>query len=152
MAKETTTNIFESANEENIQDAIKNASVVNEEIVKAAAEDIAKRRKEKLTEELKLVVQKCEYTEKSIALSLRRSNRVNQRTKQYMKDIHALAEDIKSGKKNIPSWDTEAKELKKQFDKDIIEIGRDIDQSSRELSDIFPDSWSWRFGDLIPRN
>ena len=48
--------------EENIQDIIKQSSVVTDEIATAAAEEIAKKRKEKLTEELKKVVQKCEYT------------------------------------------------------------------------------------------
>ena len=62
MAKEKETkemtSIFNDANEENIQDVIKNASVVTEDIVTAAAEEIAKKRKEQLTNELKEIVQK----------------------------------------------------------------------------------------------
>lgn len=148
--KEVKTSIFSDANEENIQEVIKNASIVTEEIVTAAAEDIAKRRKEKLTEELKNIVQKCDYTIKSSVLAVRRSNRINQRNKKYLKDLSALAEDIKSGKKPTTAWDKEAKELKKQLDKDLIEIGKDIDESQRDLDNIFPTSWNWRYGEFIP--
>lgn len=150
--KEVKTSIFSDANEENIQEVIKNASIVTEEIVTAAAEDIAKRRKEKLTEELKNIVQKCDYTIKSSVLAVRRSNRINQRNKKYLKDLSALAEDIKSGKKPTTAWDKEAKELKKQLDKDLIEIGKDIDESQRDLDNIFPTSWNWRYGEFIPGN
>lgn len=148
--KEVKTSIFSDATEENIQDVIKNASVVTEDIVTAAAEDIAKRRKEQLTNELKEIVQKCDYTVKSSVLAVRRSNRINQRNKQYLKDLSALAEDIKGGKKPTTAWDKESKELKKQLDKDLTEIGRSIDESQKELDNIFPSSWSWRYGDLIP--
>jgi hypothetical protein len=148
--KEVKTSIFSDANEENIQEVIKNASIVTEEIVTAAAEDIAKRRKEKLTEELKNIVQKCDYTIKSSVLAVRRSNRINQRNKKYLKDLSALAEDIKSGKKPTTAWDKEARELKKQLDKDLIEIGKDIDESQRDLDNIFPTSWNWRYGEFIP--
>jgi hypothetical protein len=148
--KEVKTSIFSDATEENIQDVIKNASVVTEDIVTAAAEDIAKRRKEQLTAELKEIVQKCDYTVKSSVLAVRRSNRINQRNKQYLKDLSALAEDIKGGKKPTTAWDKESKELKKQLDKDLTEIGRSIDESQKELDNIFPSSWTWRYGDLIP--
>lgn len=137
--------------EENIQDIIKQSSVVTDEIATAAAEEIAKKRKEKLTEELKKVVQKCEYTVSSGVLSVRRSNRVNKRKKQYLKDISALAEDIKSGKKPVSAWDKEATELKKQFDKDLTEIGKDIDQSQKDLDNLFPESWTWRYSEFVPR-
>lgn len=150
--KEVKTSIFSDANEDNIQEVIKNASIVTEDIVTAAAEDIAKRRKEKLTEELKNIVQKCDYTIKSSVLAVRRSNRINQRNKKYLKDLSALAEDIKSGKKPTTAWDKEAKELKKQLDKDLIEIGKDIDESQNDLDKIFPNSWSWRYGEFIPGN
>lgn len=148
--KEVKTSIFNDANEDNIQEVIKNASIVTEDIVTAAAEDIAKRRKEKLTEELKNIVQKCDYTIKSSVLAVRRSNRINQRNKKYLKDLSALAEDIKSGKKPTTAWDKEAKELKKQLDKDLIEIGKDIDESQNDLDKIFPNSWNWRYGEFIP--
>lgn len=148
--KEVKTSIFSDANEENIQEVIKNASIVTEDIVTAAAEDIAKRRKEKLTEELKNIVQKCDYTIKSSVLAVRRSNRINQRNKKYLKDLSALAEDIKSGKKPTTAWDKEAKELKKQLDKDLIEIGKDIDESQNDLDKIFPNSWNWRYSEFIP--
>lgn len=152
MAEENKLNIFDVNNEsDDIQECISKANKVTDEVVKKAAEKIAERRKEKLTNELINVVQECEYTEKSAALQLRRSNRVNQRMKTYMKDLHNLAEEVKSGKKPVTAWNDEALALKKQFDKDLIEIDKDIDKSQNELNEIFPNSWSYRWNNLIPR-
>ena len=152
MAEENKLNIFDVNNEsDDIQESISNANKVTDDVVKKAAEKIAERRKEKLTNELIDVVQKCEYTEKSAALQLRRCNRVNQRMKTYMKDLHNLAEEVKSGKKPVTAWNDEAPALKKQFDKDLIEIDKDIDKSQNELDEIFPNSWSYRWNSLIPR-
>lgn len=152
MAEENKLNIFDVNNEsDDIQESISKANKVTDEVVKKAAEKIAERRKEKLTNELINVVQECEYAEKSAALQLRRSNRVNQRMKAYMKDLHNLAEEVKGGKKPVTAWNDEAPALKKQFDKDLIEIDKDIDKSQNELNDIFPNSWSYRWNSLIPR-
>lgn len=152
MAEVNKLNIFDVNNEsDDIQESISKANKVTDEVVKKAAEKIAERRKEKLTNELINVVQECEYTEKSAALQLRRSNRVNQRMKTYMKDLHNLAEEVKSGKKPVTAWNDEAPALKKQFDKDLIEIDKDIDKSQNELNEIFPNSWSYRWSSLIPR-
>ena len=142
--------LMEDVNGENIQDVIANSSKVTEEIAEEAAKKIADRRKEKLTRDLVNVVQKSEYTVSSAVLQVRRSNRTNQRIKQYLKDLAALKEDVVNGKKPVSAWEEEARNLKKQYDKDLIEIGKDIDKSQKELDDLFPDSWSWRYNELVP--
>lgn len=142
--------LMEDVNGENIQDVIANSSKVTEEIAEEAAKKIAERRKEKLTKDLVAVVQKSEYTVSSAVLQVRRSNRTNQRIKQYLKDLAALKEDVVNGKKPVSAWEEEARSLKKQYDKDLIETGKDIDKSQRELDDLFPDSWNWRYNELVP--
>ena len=142
--------LMEDVNGENIQDVIANSSKVTEEIAEEAAKKIAERRKEKLTRDLVNVVQKSEYTVSSAVLQVRRSNRTNQRIKQYLKDLAALKEDVVSGKKPVSAWEEEARNLKKQYDKDLIEIGKDIDKSLKELNELFPDSWQWKYDDLVP--
>ena len=142
--------LMEDVNGENIQDVIANSSKVTEEIAEEAAKKIAERRKEKLTKDLVAVVQKSEYTVSSAVLQVRRSNRTNQRIKQYLKDLAALKEDVVNGKKPVSAWGEEARNLKKQYDKDLIETGKDIDKSQRELDDLFPDSWNWRYNELVP--
>lgn len=142
--------LMEDVNGENIQDVIANSSKVTEEIAEEAAKKIAERRKEKLTGDLVNVVQKSEYTVSSAVLQVRRSNRTNQRIKQYLKDLAALKEDVVNGKKPVSAWEEEARNLKKQYDKDLIETGKDIDKSQRELDDLFPDSWNWRYNELVP--
>lgn len=142
--------LMEDVNGENIQDVIANSSKVTEEIAEEAAKKIAERRKEKLTKDLVAVVQKSEYTVSSAVLQVRRSNRTNQRIKQYLKDLAALKEDVVNGKKPVSAWEEEARNLKKQYDKDLIETGKDIDKSQRELDNLFPDSWNWRYNELVP--
>lgn len=151
MAEVKKMNILtEDVNGENIQDVIANSSKVTEEIAEEAAKKIAERRKEKLTRDLVNVVQKSEYTVSSAVLQVRRSNRTNQRIKQYLKDLAALKEDVVNGKKPVSAWEEEARNLKKQYDKDLIEIGKDIDKSLSELNELFPDSWNWRYNELVP--
>lgn len=150
MAEKKMNILLEEVNGENIQDVIANSSKVTEDIATKAAEKIAERRKEKLTNELVAIVQKCEFTVSSAVLQVRRSNRTNQRIKTYLKELSALAEDIKSGNKPVSAWDKEAHEMKKQYDKDLIEIGKSIDESQKELRDIFPDSWQWTYDELVP--
>ena len=151
MAEVKKMNILtEDVNGENIQDVIANSSKVTEEIAEEAAKKIAERRKEKLTRDLVNVVQKSEYTVSSAVLQVRRSNRTNQRIKQYLKDLAALKEDVVNGKKPVSAWEEEARNLKKQYDKDLIEIGKDIDKSLGELNELFPDAWNWRYNELVP--
>lgn len=151
MAEVKKMNILtEDVNGENIQDVIANSSKVTEEIAEEAAKKIAERRKEKLTRDLVNVVQKSEYTVSSAVLQVRRSNRTNQRIKQYLKDLAALKEDVVNGKKPVSAWEEEARNLKKQYDKDLIEIGKDIDKSLGELNELFQDSWNWRYNELVP--
>lgn len=65
MAEVNKLNIFDVNNEsDDIQESISNANKVTDDVVKKAAEKIAERRKEKLTNELIDVVQKCEYTDR----------------------------------------------------------------------------------------
>lgn len=151
MAETKKMNILtEDVNGENIQDVIANSSKVTEEIAEEAAKKIAERRKEKLTRDLVNVVQKSEYTVSSAVLQVRRSNRTNQRIKQYLKDLAALKEDVVNGNKPVSAWEEVARNLKKQYDKDLIEIGKDIDKSLGELNELFPDSWNWRYNELVP--
>jgi len=152
MAEKKMNILSEEVNGENIQDVIANSSKITEEIAEAAAQKIADKRKEKLTQDLIEVVQKCEYTVSSAVLQVRRSNRTNQRIKQYLKDLAALKEEIVSGKKAVSAWQDEALALKKQYDKDLIEIGNSIDKSLNDLQELFPNSWSWRYSELIPGN
>lgn len=148
MEEKKTNILSEEVNGENIQDVISASSKVTEEVVTKAAEKIAEKRKEKLTNDLINVVQSCEYTKAYTALQVRRSNRSNQRIKQYMKDLNTLVEEVKSGKKPVTAWEKESRELKKQFDKDLIEIGKNIDESINELREIFPGVCWWN-NDLI---
>lgn len=152
MAEETKKlNLFEEGtNDENIQDVIAKAGKVDEDIVKAAAEKIATRRKEQVTQELINIVQKCEYTQMSTHISYKRSNKTNKKIKEYLKDLTDLKKSITEGGAPVSDWDKKAPALKQKLDKDLVEIGKEMDALQRDLDELFPNSWSYRYNSLIP--
>lgn len=152
MAEETKKlNLFEEGtNDENIQDVIAKAGKVDEDIVKAAAEKIATRRKEQVTQELIEIVQKCEYTQMSTHISYKRSNKTNKKIKEYLKDLTDLKKSITEGGAPVSDWDKKAPALKQKLDKDLVEIGKEMDALQRDLDELFPNSWSYRYNSLIP--
>lgn len=144
-------NLFEEGtNDENIQDVIAKAGKVDEDIVKAAAEKIATRRKEQVTQELIEIVQKCEYTQMSTHISYKRSNKTNKKIKEYLKDLTDLKKSITEGGAPVSDWDKKAPALKQKLDKDLVEIGKEMDGLQRDLDELFPNSWSYRYNSLIP--
>lgn len=151
MAKEKE-QAAQAANEENIQDVINNLGTVTEDVLKQATEEIAKRQKEKDVEKLKEIVMKMDFIQKSTLLSQRRQKRISNRTTKYLKDMTALIDDIKAGKVSIYDFEKKSSELKRDFDKEVREIGTDIDESRNKLEEAFPNSWAYRWSSLIPGN
>lgn len=151
MAEEKLNILETSSNEDNIQDVIKKAGIVTSEIAQFAADKIAKRRNEAVTEELISIVQKCEWVEKSTHISYQRSNKCNKKIKEYLKSISELKESITTGKAPVSDWDKKSEALKKQLDKDLVEIGKNMDELQRDLDNIFPSSWSYRYQNLVPK-
>lgn len=151
MAKEKEKNA-QVASDENIQEVINNLGTVTEEVLKQATEEIAKQQKEKDVEKLKSIVMKMDYIQKATLLSQRRQKRISNRTTKYLKDMTEIIENIKAGKTSIYDFDKESTELKRNFDKEVREIGNDIDASLDKLNEAFPNSWSYRWSGLIPGN
>ena len=143
-------NIFEAG--ENIEEVLANAGKVTPEIAEAAAAKIAERRKEKQTAELVDAVQKSEYIKRATHLTFKRQEKCSDRTKQYLKDITELVEKLADGALPVQEWDRKTLELKKQLDKDLIEIGKKYDQLLEDLTEMFPCSWNYRYSNLLPGN
>lgn len=70
---------------ENIEAVINSGSTLNEETAKAAAEKIAKQRKEELTERLIDVTLRSEYTRKSSYLSMKKTDKERNIKVNYLK-------------------------------------------------------------------
>lgn len=145
MAKDKEVKAQQATNEENIQDVINNMGVVTEEQIKEVQEKIEKARKEKLDEKAKGILLKMEYIQKSTLLSLRRQRRCERKITDYLKAMTAVVDEIKSGKRPVTDFNNELVKLKSDLDKDLREIGRDIDESQNKLDELFPDSWNYRW-------
>lgn len=145
-------NVFEqNADSENIEEVIKNSGKVTEDIVAAAANKIADKKKEKVTQQLIYAVQHAEYVKMATLLEYRRSNRVNKLKNAYLKAITELVDGIKTGKNPVTDWEKESFKLKDKLNQDIREEDLKYEENKKELDELFPDSWNYKWSSLIPR-
>lgn len=151
MSKEAKETKAQGLNVENIEESIRNGSVITEEIAKKAAEDIAKRRNEELTQKLIRVTQKAEYTRKRILLSAKKTKKDGDVKMGYLKKYSELHDKLTSGDKSLSLEEFEKKvqEEKNTATKMLRENETWYSDQRKALDDQYPGSWSWSFGDQL---
>lgn len=77
--------VKKALSEESIEDFVKKNDTPSEEIAKNAAEEIAKKRKEKLTQETVSCMEEAEWERQAILLDVKRSRKVSEVQKDYLK-------------------------------------------------------------------
>ena len=137
---------------DNIEEVIKNGAVVTENIAKAAAEKIAKKREEELTAKLIDATIKAEYTQKSMLLSMKKTKKEAEIKLNYLKKLTALNDKLRSGDKSL-SLDEYEKQIKEEVAtarKLIRENEQIFEEHRSNLDNQYPGtSWSWRMTGLI---
>lgn len=137
---------------DNIEEVIKNGTVVTENIAKAAAEKIAKKREEDLTAKLIDATIKAEYTQKSMLLSMKKTKKEAEIKLNYLKKLTALNDKLRSGDKSL-SLDEYEKQIKEEVAtaRKLIRENEQIFEDHRSnLDNQYPGtSWSWRMTSLI---
>lgn len=137
---------------DNIEEVIKNGTVVTENIAKAAAEKIAKKREEDLTAKLIDATIKAEYTQKSMLLSMKKTKKEAEIKLNYLKKLTALNDKLRSGDKSL-SLDEYEKQIKEEVAtarKLIRENEQIFEEHRSNLDNQYPGtSWSWRMTGLI---
>ena len=151
MSKEVKETKAQGLNVENIEDEIRNGAVITPEIAKKAAEDLAKRRQEELTEKLIHVTQKAEYTRKRILLSAKKTKKDGDVKMGYLKKYSEIHDKLASGDKSLSLEEFEKKvqEEKNTATKLLRENETWYSEQREALDRQYPDSWSWRFGDQL---
>ena len=131
---------------ENIEAVINSGSTLNEETAKAAAEKIAKQRKEELTERLIDVTLRSEYTRKSSYLSMKKTDKERNIKVNYLKKFSEKDDKLRTGGISIEDYEKECAELYKETNNLIREVGRWYDDQHEKLYNQYPKArYDWRW-------
>lgn len=149
MAKEAKETKVDNLNVDGIEEEIKKANVVTEEIAKKAGEEIAKQRKEKLTAELIDRLQKTDFTRKRILLSAKKTKKDGECKMNYLKKYTALAEQLKKGEISVDEFDKQARQEKSVANKVLRDNDIWVDEQRNILNDQYPGSWDWRYNEFV---
>lgn len=136
---------------DNIEEVIKNGAVVTEDIAKAAAEKIAKKREEELTAKLIDATIQAEYTQKRMLLSMKKTKKEAEIKLNYLKKLTELNNKLKSGDKSlsIDEYNKQTEEEAATARKLIRENEQAYEEHRSSLENQYPGSWSWRMNRLI---
>lgn len=137
---------------ENIEDVIKNGAVVTSEIAEAAAKKVAEARKEQLTQELITIVNKADYTQKRMVLSMKKTKKESNIKIEYLKKYTDLVSKLKSGDASMSTaeFQKQAKEARDVASKALRENDKWYDETCNALDEQYPEArYNWRYDDMI---
>ena len=131
---------------DNIEEVINNGATVTEDAAKAAAEEIAKQRKEKLTERLIQTTLRSEYTRKATYLSMKKTDKQKEVKLNYLKKFSEKDDELRNGKIAIDDYDKACAELYKEANKLLREVDNWYDECKEKLYNQYPSArydWKW---------
>lgn len=131
--------------EENIEENIKSGVLLTPEMAKTAAENIAKRNKERLVDEMEALIQKNDYIRKQALLSLKKQRRDADAVLVYLKGLTVLATKLNEGRHDKASYDKAHEELKKAQKDSLKESAAIYDGIFKDLKKQFDGyiTWDW---------
>lgn len=142
MAKEKETKKVD-VTMDNIEEVINNGRVITEDIAKAAAEELAKQRNEKLTNETIEIYKQSEYTKLRTFLSAKKSKKVSDVKMNYLKKMTELHTDLGSGKVSLDDFRKKLAEEQNTANKLLRDIETWYSEKIDALDNQFPNCWSW---------
>ena len=136
---------------ENIEEVINNGSTVTEDIAKAAAEKIAKQRKEELTERHIDVTLKSEYTRLATYLSMKKTDKEKEVKLNYLKKFSEKDDKLRNGGITIEDYLKDCKELYKEANNLLREVDKWYQEQQNKLLNQYPKArYDWRWdGQLL---
>lgn len=105
-----------------IKEEIRNGRVMSKEVVTAAAEELAKKRNEKLTKEMMKISVDAEYERKKSLLQLQQNRDEEKPIKAALEAKEALENSVKEGKLTPEEFRTKNNEVETERDKKLREI------------------------------
>lgn len=141
MAKEET---IKEVTLENVEESIREGRVVTPEIAKEAAERVAKRRKEELTEELIAIATRGEYMQKHAYLTMKKTDKDAKAKREYLKKFTDIYKKLCEGGISVEEFKKQSSEEKKTCSKNIRENDNWFSEQLDALNKLYPDSWMYR--------
>ena len=145
MAKETKKQASEVvvATEENVMEQIKNGNLLKESNVKAALEEIEKRKDEKQKQEAINMICVAKYQNSKALLELRARRREEKNTKELLTETKNILDEVLGGKITPTNYGKKRQELREDFRKKNRESDTQLSEEMQELRESFEGRWQY---------
>lgn len=129
--------------EENVLDQIKNGNLLKESNVKAAIEEIEKRKDAKQKEEAINMICIAKYNNSKALLQLRARRREEKNTKEHLTATKELLDSVLAGKITPTEHKTKRDALNEEFRKKNRESDNQLTEEMQELRNSFEGRWQY---------
>lgn len=145
MAKETKKAASNevAVTEENVLDQIKNGNLMKETNVKAAIDEIEKRKDEKQKNEAINMICAAKYSNSKALLELRARRREEKNTKEYLTKTKELLDNVLAGKITPTEHKKQRDDLREEFRKKNRESDNQLTEEMKELRNSFEGRWQY---------
>ena len=145
MAKETKKPASEVvvATEENVMEQIKNGNLLKESNVKAALEEIEKRKDEKQKAEAIDMICVAKYQNSKALLELRARRREEKNNKEFLTATKNVLDEVLGGKITPVDYRKKRCELREDFRKKNRESDTQLSEEMQELRESFEGRWQY---------
>lgn len=129
--------------EENVLDQIKNGNLMKETNVKAAIDEIEKRKDEKQKNEAINMICAAKYSNSKALLELRARRREEKNTKEYLTKTKELLDNVLAGKITPTEHKKQRDDLREEFRKKNRESDNQLTEEMQELRNSFEGRWQY---------
>lgn len=129
--------------EENVLDQIKNGNLMKEANVKAAIDEIEKRKDEKQKNEAINMICTAKYSNSKALLELRARRREEKNTKEYLTKTKELLDNVLAGKITPTEHKKQRDDLREEFRKKNRESDNQLTEEMQELRNSFEGRWQY---------
>lgn len=145
MAKETKKPASEVAvvTEENVMEQIKNGNLLKESNVKAAIEEIEKRKDEKQKQEAIDMICVAKYQNSKALLELRARRREEKNNKEFLTATKEVLDEVLGGKITPVNYRKKRADLREEFRKKNRESDTQLSEEMQELRESFEGRWQY---------
>ena len=129
--------------EENVLDQIKNGNLMKEANVKAAIDEIEKKKDERQKNEAMNMICAAKYSNSKALLELRARRREEKNTKEYLTKTKELLDNVLAGKITPTEYQKKREELRDEFRKKNRESDNQLTEEMQELRNSFEGRWQY---------
>lgn len=122
------------------------------DVAKQAAEEIAKKNKERRVEEMKSCLMEADYVKQHGLLSLRKARDEEKANKEFLTTLTTMEAELKDGKHDTTSYEKAFQEARKKKQDAYREAANKFDEYLSKLNQNFSDWDTWRWARLMSNN